>query len=156
MKEPMVGSLIYGDHKPPRKRRSWRERVKLEGVVVALFIVLSFLAYKYCNYRQEHSVTEFLAEVKSGNTGAAFQKWDIEKGDSYTLKDFVNDWGPDGYYTKGSSSAKVIDSNSRGVAVDVYVAIDTFEIPLALRVNKDTLKLSYAPNNKYKAKQASK
>jgi hypothetical protein len=157
MKEPMVGSLIYGDHKTPRKSRSWQERVKVPGIVLSVFIVLSFFAYKYCNYRQESSVTQFLADLRSGQTDAAFQRWDIEQGGSYTMKDFLSDWGKDGYYTKGVTSAKVIDSNSRGPDVDVYVAINTFQIPLALRVNKETLKLSFAPNNKYKAKaQASK
>jgi hypothetical protein len=151
----MIGSLIYGDHKTPRKNspRLWRATA---GVLL-VFIVLGFLVYKFRNYPQERSVTEFLAEVRNGQTDAAFQKWDIEQGGSYTMKDFLNDWGKDGYYTKGSTSSKVIDSNSHGPDVDVYVAIDTFEIPLALRVNKETLKLSFAPNNKYKARaQASK
>jgi hypothetical protein len=46
----------------------------------------------------------------------------------------------------------VIDSNSRGQEVIVYVAINTFQVPLALRVHRETLKLSYSPNNKYKAR----
>jgi hypothetical protein len=29
MREPMVGSLIYGDHKVPKKSRPWSERWKL-------------------------------------------------------------------------------------------------------------------------------
>lgn len=157
MKEPMVGSFLYGDYKVPAKRRSWQERLKLPGIVIAVFIVLSFFAYKYCNYRQERSVTLFLADVAIGQTEAAFSKWDIEEGGSYAMKDFLTDWGKDGYYTKGATSAKVIDSNSHGTDVDVYIAINTFQIPLALRVNKETLKLSFSPNNKYKAKaQAAK
>jgi len=146
----MVGSFLNADHKIPTKSRPWQERLKLPGIVIALFIVLSFLAYKYCNYRQESSVTQFLAQVSSGQVDAAFKKWD--GGESYTIKDFVSDWGKDGYYMKGVTAAKVIDSNSRGPDVIVYVSIDTFQIPLALRVNKETLKLSYSPNNKYKAR----
>ena len=152
MKEPMVGSLIYGNHKAPKRSRPWQERVKLPAIVLAIFIFSSFLAYKYCNYRQERSVTAFLADVKRGDTDAAFQRWDIEPNGSYTKKDFLSDWGRDGYYTKGSTSAKVIDSNSHGPEVTVYVAIDTFQIPLALGVDKETLKLTFAHNNKYKAK----
>lgn len=155
MTEPLVGSLLYGDHKVPRKSRPWQERVKVPGIVLAVFILLGFLGYKYYNYQQERSVTEFLAQVSSGQINDAFAKWDIEPGDSYTMKDFLSDWGKDGYYMKGATSAKVIDSNSRGPAVDVYVAINTFQIPLSLRVNKETLKLSFSPRNKYKA-QASK
>lgn len=156
MKEPMVGSFLYGDHKVPRKSRPWQDRVKIPGIVIVVFIALSFLGYKYYNYRQESSVTEFLADVSRGQIDTAFARWDVD-GSSYTMKDFVSDWGKDGYYMKGVTSAKVIDSNSRGPEVIVYVAIDTFEVPLALRVNRETLKLSYSPNNKYKARvQASK
>src|SRR5213075_1638011 len=106
MKEPMVGSFLYGDHKVPRKSRPWQQRVKLPAIVIGVFIVLSLLAYKYANYRQEQSVSEFLADVKAGQIDDAFEKWDIEGG-SYTKKDFVSDWGKDGYYVKGATSAKV-------------------------------------------------
>jgi hypothetical protein len=151
MKEPMVGSLIYGDHKIPKKSRPWQQRWKLPGIVIAVFIVLSIIEYKYVNYRQERSVTEFIDQVSAGKVDDAFAKWDLEGG-SYTKQDFVSDWGKDGYYLKGAKSVKVIDSNSRGQDVVVYVAIDTFKIPLAIRVNKETLKLSYSPNNKYRAR----
>ena len=150
MKEPMVGSLIYGDHKAPKKTRPWRERWKMPALVGLVFLVIAILAYEFANYRQESSVKEFLAAVTSGQLDAAWEKWDHEDGGSYTKKDFLSDWGPEGYYTKGMTSAKVIDSNSRGAAVTVYVEIDTQRIPVALRVNSQTLKLSYAPNNKYK------
>ena len=151
MKEPMVGSLIYGDHKVPKKQRPWAERWKLPGIVLAVFILLGIAGYKFVNYRQERSVTGFLAQVSSGRLDEAFASWDIDGG-SYTMKDFINDWGKDGYYMKGATSARVIDSNSRAQEVIVYVAIDTFEVPLALRVNNETLKLSYSPNNKYKTR----
>ncbi|HET9943018.1 MAG TPA: hypothetical protein VFR05_06735 [Terriglobia bacterium] len=151
MREPMVGSLIYGDHKVPRKTRPWREMWKLPAAVGLVFIVLSVLVYQYCNYKQEGAVTDFLAEVYSGNTDAAFSRWDTE-GASYTKQDFLNDWGKDGYYTKYVKSAEVIDSNGKGTVVIVYVEIDTFKIPLALRVDNESLKLSYSPTNKYRAR----
>ena len=40
------------------------------------------------------------------------------------MQDFLTDWGKDGYYTKGVESAKVVDSNSRGTSVVVYVGIE--------------------------------
>jgi hypothetical protein len=98
-------------------------------------------------------VTQFLNEVLSGHPETAFSRWDIEGG-SYTLKDFLSDWGTDGYYTKGVTSAKVMDSNSKGQFVVVYVAglQNTLNLPLALRVDNETLKLSFWINNKYKAR----
>jgi hypothetical protein len=151
MREPMVGSLIYGDHKVPKKTRPWRERWKLPVIVGVSFVAIGFLVYQYHNYREEGAVKEFLADISSGQTDAAFAMWDID-GSSYTMQDFLTDWGKDGYYTKGAASLRVVDSNSRGQSVVVYVDIDTFNVPLALRVNKDTLKLSYSPSNKYKVR----
>jgi len=54
------------------------------------------------------------------------------------------------------TGAKVVDSNSKGISVTVYVGLSTFDFPLALRVDKETLKLSYSPNNKYKARASRK
>ena len=150
MREPMVGSLIYGNHKVPKKSRPWSERWKLPTAVALLFIVACGLYYKYCNYRQEGAVTQFLNEVFSGHPDKAYTRWDVEGGD-YSMQRFLDDWGMGGYYTKGVSTAKVFDSNSRGPAVVVYVEIDKFKLPLALRVDKESLKLSYSPTNKYRA-----
>lgn len=155
MTEPIVGSLIYGDHKVPRRTRPWSERWKLPAAVGILFIVLSVLGYKFANYRAESAVTQFLAEVYGGRPEEAFRRWDIE-GASYTKEDFINDWGKDGYYTKGVTNAAVFDSNSRGTAVVVYVDIPTFKLPLAIRVDKESLKLSYSPTNKYRARESQK
>jgi len=151
MREPMIGSLIYGDHKIPKKSRPWRERWKLPVAVGVAFVTVSVLIYEFANYREEGAVKQFLAEVSSGQADAAFSMWDVDGG-SYTLQDFLTDWGKDGYYTKGVASMKVVDSNTRGQSVVVYVDIDTLNFPLALRVNKETLKLSYSPSNKYRAR----
>jgi hypothetical protein len=150
-REPMVGSLIFGDHKVPKKSRPWKERWKLPTVVGLVFIVGAVLFYEFCNYREEGAVTQFLSDVFAGHPDAAFSKWDLADG-SYTMQDFLSDWGKDGYYTKGMTSAKVVDSNSRGTSVVVYVDIATLKFPLALRVNKETRKLSYSPTNKYRAR----
>lgn len=153
-REPMVGSLIYGDHKVPKKTRPWKERWKAPTAVGLVFILGAVLFYKYANYREEGAVTAFLQEVFGDHPDAAFSKWDLD-GSSYTMQDFLSDWGKDGYYTKGATAAKVVDSNSRGTSVVVYVELPALKFPLALRVNKESLKLSYSPTNKYRA-QASR
>jgi hypothetical protein len=147
----MVGSLIYGDHKIPEKSRPWKDRLKLPVIVLLVFVVIGGLYYEYVNYREEGAVKEFLNEVYSGHSEEAFSRWDLEGG-SYSMQDFLMDWGKDGYYTRGATSAKVVDSNSRGTSVVVYVDINTFKVPVALRVDKESLKLSYSPTNKYRAR----
>jgi hypothetical protein len=155
MREPMVGSLIYGDHKIPKKSPPWRERWRMPVAVGLVFVAILVLVYEFANYREEGAVTQFLDDVFTGRMDAAFSKWDLEGG-SYTMNDFVSDWGPSGYYTKGVTGAKVVDSNGKGPSVTVYVGLSTFDFPLALRVDKETLKLSYSPNNKYKARASRK
>jgi len=151
MREPMVGSLIYGDHKIPKKSRPWKDRLKLPGIVLLVFVVIGGLYYEYHNYREEGAVRHFLSEVFAGHPEEAFSRWDLEGG-SYSMQDFLMDWGKDGYYTRGAASAKVVDSNSRGTSVVVYVSIDTFKLPVAFRVDKESLKLSYSPTNKFRAR----
>jgi hypothetical protein len=65
------------------------------------------------------------------------------------MKDFLSDWGPEGYYMKGGHNFSIADSNSSGSAVIVYVTMDNFKAPVAIRVNKETLKMSFSPVNKY-------
>jgi hypothetical protein len=151
MREPMVGSLIYGDHKVPRKTRPWKERWKLPTAVGAVFIIAILLVYQFGNYRQEGAVTEFLNDVFNGRYEAAYARWDTADG-RYSMQDFLNDWGKDGYYTRNATTAKVIDSNSRGPAVVVYINLVTFRLPLAISVDKETLKFSYSQTNKYRAR----
>jgi hypothetical protein len=152
MREPMVGSLIYGDHKIPKKTRPLKDRLKIPLIVALVFAFTGVVTYKFYNYREEGAVKQFLNEVFSGNTDTAFTRWDIEDGDSFSKRDFLTDWGPDGYYTKSVTSAKVVDSNSKGQSVIVYVDIETLNFPLAVRVDKESLKLSYSPTNKYRAR----
>src|SRR2546430_2456906 len=81
-------------------------------------------AYQFANYREERLVTTFLDHVRQGRYEAAFGNW--ESDDRYTMKDFLVDWGKEGYYTKGSQKFSVNDSNTSGSAVVVYVRFDNF------------------------------
>ncbi len=148
MADKLIGSLIYGDHVVPKKSRPWKQRLKVPVAVGLLVIVISVLAYKFANFREEGQTRDFLEAVLAGQYDAAFGMWEAQSG--YLMKDFLSDWGKEGYYTKGIQKAEVIDSNTSGLVVIVYVALDTFKAPLALRVDKETLKLSYSPVNKYR------
>jgi hypothetical protein len=148
MADKVIGSLIYGEHELPKKQRPWKQRLKVPVSIGLVLIVVSGLAYKFANFREERRVSQFLEELTTGNYDAAYAGWDNSEG-RYTMKDFLVDWGQDGYYTKGMKKAEVIDSNGRGTAVIVYVGIDNVKVPVALRVDKETLMLSFSPTNKY-------
>jgi hypothetical protein len=147
MAEKIIGSLLYDDHPIPKKSRALKERLKVPVGIALVLIFLSGLIYKFANFREESAVRQFITEVEGGRYDAAYRLWDIEG--RYSLKDFLQDFGKDGYYTKGMHEARVVDSNGKGGSVVVYVSIDSLKNPLALLVDKDTLKISFSPVSKY-------
>src|SRR5262249_32387370 len=113
----------------------------------AVVVLLGYAAYHFANYREEGRVRRFLDDVRAGHYDVAYGGWDTDG--RYSMKDFLADWGKEGFYTRGMETARVVDSNTSGSAVVVYVDLSGFKAPLALRVDKQSLKLSYSPMNKY-------
>ena len=147
MAEKIIGSLIYGQHEIPKKSRTLKEALKVPVSIGLVLIFLGGLAYKFANFQEERRVRQFIEAVRSENYEAAYQRWDADS--RYNMKDFLQDWGKDGYYTKGMREAAVTDSNGKGGSVVVYVSIDSLRYPVALLVNKETLKISFSPISKY-------
>jgi hypothetical protein len=146
MADKIIGSLIYDDHPIPRKSRAWKERLKVPVTIALVLLVIGGVAWKFANFREEGRVRQFMQDVQGGQYEAAYQMWDAEG--RYRMEDFLQDWGRDGFYTKGMHDARVVDSNTKGGAVIVYVAIDE-KRPVALMVDKEGLKISFSPTNKY-------
>jgi hypothetical protein len=147
MAEKLIGSLIYGEHQIPKKSRTWKEALKVPFSIALVLIFIAGIAYKFANFREERRVRQFVETIASGNYEVAYQQWD---GDAhYNMKDFLQDWGKEGYYTKGMREARVSDSNGKGGSVIVYVTIDSLKYPVALLVDKETLKISFSPVSKY-------
>jgi hypothetical protein len=147
MAEKIIGSLLYDDHPIPKKSKAFKERLKVPVAIGLVLIFISGLLYKFANFREERAVRNFMTEVEGGRYDAAYRLWDVEG--RYSMNDFMQDFGKDGYYTKGMHEAKVFDSNGKGGSVVVYVSIDSLKNPLALLVDKDTLKISFSPVSKY-------
>jgi len=148
MAEKIIGSLLHDNHPIPKRSRALKERLKVPLGIALVLIFISGIAYKFANFREERRVREFIGQLQNGHYDTAYQEWDSDG--RYTMKDFLQDWGKDGYYTKGMHDARVVDSNGKGTAVVVYVGIDSLKYPVALRVDKDTLKISFSPVSKYR------
>ena len=146
MADKIIGSLIYDDHPIPRKSRAWKERLKVPVTIGIVLLVIAGIAWKFANFREEGRVRQFMQAVQGGQYEAAYQMWDSEG--RYRLEDFLQDWGRDGFYTKGMHDARIVDSNTKGGSVIVYVEIDG-KRPVALMVDKEELKISFSPTNKY-------
>src|SRR4030095_7342826 len=111
MAEKIIGSLIYGDHPIPKKSRALKERLKVPVGIALVLIFLSGVLYKFANYKEERRVRQFMEVIQSGQYDSAYGQWDADG--RYTMKDFLQDWGKDGYYTKGMHNARVVDSKDR-------------------------------------------
>lgn len=147
MAEKIIHSLIYDDHPIPKRSRALKERLKVPFAIALVLIFVSGLIYKFANFREERAVRQFMVDVEGARYDDAYQLWD--NGGRYSIKDFLQDWGKDGYYTKGMRESRVVDSNGKGGSVIVYVGIDSLKHPVALFVDKETLKISFSPFSKY-------
>jgi hypothetical protein len=134
MDEKIIGSLLYDDHPIPKKSRALKERLKAPVGIALVLIFVSGIVYRFANFREERSVRQFMTAVEGGQYEAAYQLWDV--GGRYTMKDFLQDWGKDGYYTKGMRCLN--PSNN-----------DSLKSPVAVRVDKESLKISFSPVSKY-------
>ena len=146
MAAKLIGNLITGDHVAPKPGMPLQRKL---SIAVALFVVVSFggfLIWKFINYREESRVTGFLDAIAHGQYDRAYASWDAD--DRYKMKDFLEDFGSEGFYTKNMHSARVVNSKGQGGAVVVCVQLDKFQKQLPIRVDKESLKLSYSPVDK--------
>ena len=146
MADKLIGSLIHGDHPEPKKAPGLIEALKVPVSIGMFLLVSGGLLYSFINYREESRVRRFLESVGAAAYDTAYTMWDADE--RYQMKDFLLDWGQDGFYTKGPVNFDICDSNSSGATVVVYARIDGSN-PVAIMVDKENLLLSYSPDNKY-------
>ena len=146
MADKLIGNLFSGDHVAPKPSMPLSQKLTIAVAVIVVASLGGFLVWKFINYREESRVTRFLDAVTQGQYDRAYASWDAD--DRYKMKDFLEDFGRDGYYTKGMHAARVVNSRGQGGAVVVCVEMDNFRKQLPIRVDKESLKLSYSPVDK--------
>jgi hypothetical protein len=150
MAEKLIGSLLYDDHPEPRRARALKDRLKIPVALLLTLLVIGGGFYRFINYREESRVSAFLEAITADQFEDAYAMWDGDE--RYDLGDFLVDWGDEGFYTTGLETADVIDSNNRGSSVTVYATVNE-GFPIAILVDKETLLLSFAPENKYSGRR---
>src|ERR1700730_13543113 len=92
------------------------------GLGFALALILYF-AFRY--YPEKRAAEHFFDALVAGDTATAYQLW--KPGASYQMKDFMADWGPEGYYGP-VKSYKILKVNSPvgANAVAVRIALSPF------------------------------
>jgi hypothetical protein len=111
-------SLIDPPADKPDKSRAMAFTIAALAVVA---IVALWYTFRY--YPEKKAAERFFDALVAGDTARAYQLW--KPSPSYAMKDFLADWGPEGYYGP-VKSYKVIrakaPSSSNAVAVSVEVS----------------------------------
>jgi len=120
-----------------------KSRPLLVPVCFALAVVAAcLLLYRFANFREERVVRQFLDELKAGNYQQAYRIWGPSL--TYSFEDFTSDWGERGYYGR-VTDYKILDSQTRGSGVVVYVKFKHLKKPMAFWVERKTRALGFAP-----------
>src|SRR5260370_15952525 len=92
-------------------------------IAALALVALVALWYTFRYYPEKRAAERFFDALVAGDTAKAYQLW--KPGSSYSMKDFLADWGPQGYYGP-VKSYKVIHakapSGSNAVAVSVDIS----------------------------------
>lgn len=112
------------EHPPARIRR-----YMITGLAFVV-LVASYSAYLLRYHKEKNTVRAFLGTVVAGKMEQAYRMWNPSP--SYSLKDFLEDWGPDGYYGPVKSyRIENAQENKRGVVaasgVDIVVAVSPYD-----------------------------
>ena len=91
------------------------------AALAVLAIVALYYTFRY--YPEKRAAEHFLDALVAGDTAKAYQLW--KPGPTYSMKDFLADWGPDGYYGP-VKSYKILHAKaptgSNAVAITVEVS----------------------------------
>lgn len=108
----------------PPAESNQKSRAAIFTVVAlsAVAIVVLWLAFRY--YPEERAARHFFDAVVAGDMDGAYRLW--KPGGSYEMKDFLADWGPQGYYGP-VKSYKILKTSTGGPgSVAVRVGISPF------------------------------
>lgn len=111
----MVGLLDSTEEDPRSKLFRWT----ISGVVLALLVALG-IWYLFRFHTEKERVARFLQALASGDTQQAYRLWKPQV--SYTYNDFLQDWGPTGFYGPVKSFRIVTAQQERGASGVVVVA----------------------------------
>ena len=124
-------SLLDPPAAKPDKSRAMAFTIAALALVA---IVVLWFTFRY--YPEKKAAEHFFDALVTGNTEQAYQLW--KPSPSYTSKDFLADWGPQGYYGPVKSYQILRAESPIGAnAVAIRVAISPFSpTPDASEVEK--------------------
>jgi hypothetical protein len=108
---------------PAEKSTKPRAMAFTIGALTLFVVVLLYFAFRY--YPERRAAEHFFDALVAGDTDTAYRLW--KPGPSYAMKDFMADWGPQGYYGP-VKSYKILKVNAppKANAISVRVATSPF------------------------------
>jgi hypothetical protein len=79
---------------PPETVNKSRPMVFAAVALTLIAVVALYFTFRY--YPEKRAAHHFFATLVAGDTARAYALW--KPSPSYAMKDFLADWGPDGYY----------------------------------------------------------
>jgi hypothetical protein len=100
-----------------------KSRAMAFTVAALTLVAIVLLYYTFRYYPEKKTAEAFFDALVAGDAAKAYQLW--KPGPSYAMKDFLADWGPQGYYGP-VKSYKIVraksPSGSHAVAVSVEIS----------------------------------
>ena len=116
------------EERPPSKIR--RYLLTAIGVIVTMAVFVAafpgYLWYPFVYYAEKNTVRDFMNGVVAGNMQRSYEIW--KPSASYSFKDFLDDWGPEGYYGPVRSYRIGRPEHIKnGSAADIAVAVSPYQ-----------------------------
>jgi len=109
-------TLLDAPAEKPTKSRAMAFTV---SAVVIIAIVALWFTFRF--YPEKKVAQQFFNLLVSGDTQKAYELW--KPSQSYAIKDFLADWGPQGYYGPVKSYEIVKTSSPHGSSSSVIVEV---------------------------------
>jgi hypothetical protein len=86
------------EQRPPSKIRRYIFTAVGVIVTIGVFVLVfpDYLWYPFVYYKEVNTVRHFVIDITKGDMQQAYQIW--KPSPSYSFNDFMEDWGPAGYY----------------------------------------------------------
>jgi hypothetical protein len=118
-----VGIFDSSEEHPPAKLR--RYLITVVAFAAAVFFFLWYpMGLRF--HKERSTVHHFMNALVAGNLQEAYRTW--KPSPSYAMKDFLEDWGPDGYY--GPVKSYKIESSEgvkNGSSAAITVAVSPYQ-----------------------------
>jgi len=108
---------------PPAKPQKSRAMAFTIAALALAAIVALWFTFRY--YPEKKAAAHFFDALVAGNIDRAYQLW--KPSPSYSMKDFLADWGPEGYYGPVKSYEILRASSPKGAnAIAIRVVVSPF------------------------------